>query len=206
MATHDYIWHLETANPPSQISFPISDEELYEIDLNTRMISGPDWLSVQQDHDSQLLYFTVDRFYDNKDLSNTVCIIQYETIDNNTKNTFRGTYFVPMYDIQTLKDEEKMILVWQIKNSVSQSATLVKYNFRFYELNTIEENSEKKEIVYNLNTLSTTSKILSTITPKDLTVPPSATEEENTIASEIEQIWETIANKLKWDRVYWEIL
>lgn len=209
MAVNDYIWHLETANPPSQVRFPITGEELYEIDLNTRVISGPDWLSVQQDHESQLLYFTVDRFYDNQDLSNTVCVIQYETIDSRNKNTFKGTYFIPMYDIQTLKNEEKMILVWQIKNSVSQSATSVKYNFRFYELNTVEdsEGPEKhREIIYNLNTLPTTSKILNTITPKDFSIPPIQTEEENILASEIEQIWETINNKLKWDRVYWEVL
>ena len=209
MAVNDYIWHLETANPPSQVRFPIAGEELYEIDLNTRVISGPDWLSVQQDHESQLLYFTVDRFYDNQDLSNTVCVIQYETIDSRNKNTFKGTYFIPMYDIQTLKNEEKMILVWQIKNSVSQSATSVKYNFRFYELNTVEDSEgsgKHREIIYNLNTLPTTSKILNTITPKDFSIPPVQTEEENILASEIEQIWETINNKLKWDRVYWEIL
>ena len=197
MAIHDYIWHINSANPPQQVTpnFPLADEELFEIDLNTRMIKGPEWLSLKEDHESQLLYFSVDRFYDNIDLSNAVCVIQYETIHKDTKEKYKGVYFVPLYDLLTLADEEKMILVWQIKNSVSQSATSVKYNFRFYKLDS------EGFLIYNLNTLPATSKILDTLSSKDLNVP-----EDSTLASEIEEIWDSLHNAIQWNRTYWEIL
>ena len=44
------------------------DEPVYEIDLNTRTIKAPDFLSVEEDHNSEVIWFMVDRFYDNIDL------------------------------------------------------------------------------------------------------------------------------------------
>ena len=207
MAIHDYIWHINSANPPQQVipNFPLADEELFEIDLNTRIIKGPEWLSLKEDHESQLLYFSVDRFYDNIDLSNTVCVIQYETIHKDTKEKYKGVYFVPLYDLLTLADEEKMILVWQIKNSVSQSATVVSYNFRFYKLDS------EGFLEYNLNTLPTTSKILDTLTPKSTNAPsPEDSDEEikkwKQLATEFEELYDTVHQALQWNKTYWEIL
>ena len=54
-----------------------TNQKLYEIDLSTRTISGPDTLSVQSDHYAETIYFIVDRFYDFMDLAQTNCVVQY---------------------------------------------------------------------------------------------------------------------------------
>ena len=53
------------------------DEPIYEIDLNARIIHAPDFLSVEEDHNSEIIWFKVDRFYDNFDLYSSTCWIQY---------------------------------------------------------------------------------------------------------------------------------
>lgn len=199
---HDYFWHINSANTPQQVELP-AGEKLYSINLNTRIIEGPEDLSVLENHEADLLYFTVDRFYDNVDLSTTTCIIQYETTNKNDGSIFRGIYCIPFYDIVTLAEEEKMILPWQVRNSVTQSASLIKYNFRFYII-------EDGIIKYNLNTLTATSKILNTLSNSAFQRVFDKFDEEinkdTPIATQLELIWDAISNGLKWNQTNWEIL
>jgi hypothetical protein len=53
------------------------DEPIYQIDLNTRKIETPKFLSVLEDHNSEIIWFKVDRFYDDFDLYGCTCLIQY---------------------------------------------------------------------------------------------------------------------------------
>ena len=91
---HDYFWHINSANTPQQVELP-AGEKLYSINLNTRIIEGPEDLGVLENHEADLLYFTVDRFYDNVDLSKMTCIIQYI----NAKKD-RRIFAVPFVDIE----------------------------------------------------------------------------------------------------------
>lgn len=201
MQNTEFIWHINSTNKPSQVELP-PGEVLYEIDLNTRQIKGPECLGVKSDHDAELIYFTVDRFYDNVDLARTNAIIQFETIDKNTGKTYKGSYFIPIYDVITLKDEEKMILPWQVKNSVTQSATSIKYNFRFYML------AEKtNKIEYSLNTQITTSKILNTLDRTTLKKPEEEDDEEyQEICNEIDELRAIVSQSLIWKQTNWKIL
>ena len=55
-------------NPPDILIRIPADEPIYNIDLNTRIIEAPSELGVESDHEAELIYFSVDRFFDQTDL------------------------------------------------------------------------------------------------------------------------------------------
>ena len=68
----------------------------YDIDLDSRTVESPEYLSVLKDHKAENVYFRINRFCDYMDLSTTTCVIQYK----NKQGT--GIYPVPYFDITTL--------------------------------------------------------------------------------------------------------
>ena len=73
-----------------------SDERVFDVDLNTREISVPTFLSVTKDHRAETVYFLVDRYYEYKDLAQTSCMIEFINADGEG-----GFYPVPFYDISS---------------------------------------------------------------------------------------------------------
>lgn len=151
----DFLFDLQRQYPKDEIRLPGFEEERYKINLATRTIDSPEFLSIEKDHNSEVKYFVLDRYLDHKDLSTTTCIIQYE---NAAGEHF--VYPVPFFDTYTLRQENKMIIPWNISGSVSAYAGEIKYSFRFFEFGRDENNQLTTELVYNLNTLQATSKIL----------------------------------------------
>lgn len=191
----DYLWHQISANRPQFVKIP-PEEPIYNIDLNTRTIQGPEWLGVKDDHESELFYFKVKRYYDLNDLADTICLVQYETINKNNGSVYKGIYAIPYYDKLTLHDSEELILVWEIQKSLTQSAVSVKYNFKF-----VDVDFETKELIYSLNTLPSTSKILDSLSHSDLNLN-TVTQEADTV----EQLWKAISDIEYWQTLHWEIL
>ena len=120
---------------PETIILPTS-QKLYEVDLSTRTISGPETLSVQSDHYAETVYFLVDRFYDHMDLSQTNCVIQYVI------NGESYVYAVPFCDITTY--EGKMVIPWSISLSATKNSGNIKYFMKFYLLEKESNNSTNK--------------------------------------------------------------
>lgn len=132
-----------------------SDEKIYNIDLNTRIIEAPQFLSVKQDHNAETIYFKVDRYFDNTDLSRSdiSIVIQYENNDPDPKK--RGFVYAPPFkDITTLEKEGKILFPWVIEGPATAFAGKVTFSIRFYKLNS------KSFYEYNLNTLPCTSQVL----------------------------------------------
>ena len=157
---NDFLYNLQRQHPADIIELPGYEDRGYKIDLTTRTIESPEFLSIEKDHDSEIKYFVVDRYLDHKDLSTTTCIIQY----TNAKGE-DFVYPVPFMDTYTLKDSHKMILPWNISGSATVAAGEITYSFRFYEFE--KETDEdgnivnyKRNLIYNLNTLPAKSKIL----------------------------------------------
>jgi len=73
---------------------PSSEDQIFDIDLETRTIEVPQFLSVRYDHNAEIIYFRCARYLDNMDLVNTVCVIEYVNADGKP-----GLYWVPYYDI-----------------------------------------------------------------------------------------------------------
>ena len=93
---YDKLWQIQSENAPTLAILLPSAERIYNIDLNKRTIDAPEYLSVSEDHNAETIYFKVDRFFDNVDLSNTVCIIQYVNALGEER-----VYAVPFYDVET---------------------------------------------------------------------------------------------------------
>lgn len=141
---------------PETIIMPTS-QKLYEVDLSTRTISGPETLSVQSDHYAETVYFIMDRYYDHMDLAQTNCVVQY------VSNGESYIYAVPFCDITTY--EGKMIIPWTISLSATKNSGNIKYFIKFYLLEKGDNN--KANIIYSLNTLPANSQILTTLSQDD---------------------------------------
>ena len=144
---------IQSQNPPGLAILVPGNEKIYSIDLNTRTIESPEYLSLEKDHEAEIIYFLVDRFYDSYDLSQAVCVVEFI----NAKGEPR-TYPIPYYDIYTFKKDNKMLVPWVIDQEVTKLSGNVSYAFRFYKLT-----DSGKFFIYNLSTLPATSKILSNI-------------------------------------------
>ena len=67
--------YIQDNNFPVQAVLVPASERTYEINLNTREVEAPKFISVEKDHKSETIYFKVDRFFDYMDLSQTACVI-----------------------------------------------------------------------------------------------------------------------------------
>jgi hypothetical protein len=52
-----------------------NQEKIYTIDLEQRTIETPEFLSIENDHASETVYFKAARHYDCIDLADTICVI-----------------------------------------------------------------------------------------------------------------------------------
>ena len=150
--SNDYeklLWQIQSNAPIQKAILLPTDEQIYDIDLNTRKVSVPKYLSVKDDHQAETIYFKFDRFYENMDLSTTGCIIKYI---NAEKNSF--IYPVPFYDIHTAGAENKIIIPWCIQGQATKKAGTIKFSVCFFKIN------EDHELSYTLNTLVAESEIL----------------------------------------------
>lgn len=141
---------------PETIIMPTS-QKLYEVDLSTRTISGPETLSVQSDHYAETVYFIMDRYYDHMDLAQTNCVVQY------VSNGESYIYAVPFCDITTY--EGKMIIPWSISLSATKNSGNIRYFIKFYLLEKGDNN--EANLIYSLNTLPANSKVLTTLSQDD---------------------------------------
>lgn len=191
----DLLYKIQDENKPSLAILLPGDERIYNVDLATRTIEAPEYLSVETDHRSEVIYFKVARYYDAVDLSNTVCVIQY--INANKEGR---VYAVPYYDIDTFSDTNEMLIPWEVDGEATVAAGDVQYAIRFYML---DSRITDKRLVYNLNTLTASSKVLHgiDIDPEEL---QSSNDKEYivTYLDEILAISREIANK----DVYWVVL
>ena len=127
-----------------------SDERTFDVDLSSREISVPTFLSVQKDHRAETVYFLVDRYYEYKDLANVSCMVEFITAEGKG-----GYYPVPFYDISTYKSDEKMLIPWCIEGDITKVAGNVQFALRFYQLD-----DANKEFVYNIRTQVASAQIL----------------------------------------------
>ena len=101
------LWGIEVTNAAGEAENPYnnkpllsiilpSDERIFDVDLNTRTISVPTFLSVAKDHRAETVYFLVDRYYEYKDLTQTSCMVEFINAAGEG-----GFYPVPFYDISS---------------------------------------------------------------------------------------------------------
>lgn len=154
-------------NQPPELAEMFYARKYYDIDLVTRTIETPEYLSVAKDHKAENVYFRINRFCDYMDLATTTCVIQYKVRDEKG-NVVTGIYPVPYFDIVTEHGDpskgivDKMIFPWCIDGRASMNAGPIEYAIRFYKID-----RDGHQLIYNLNTLPATSKIKYGLDVKD---------------------------------------
>ena len=129
-----------------------SNEPRLIIDANSREISIPvefDFLAVKNDHKAETIYFEIDRYFDNHDLSEQMCVIQWE----NQKD--EGISPCTTLDVETFAG--KIIFGWEITSDCTRHAGDLRFSVRFYSIDDIGG------FIYNFNTLPAVSKVLDTL-------------------------------------------
>lgn len=150
--------HLLTNGIPQKLIYDLPEETIYNIDLNTRTLEAPKILGASKDHNANFIYFCVDKYYDNMDLSNTIAAIHYK--NKNAKLPSGApdqghVYFAPFYNTSI---ENKLIFPWLISGAVTAAAGPVEFAVRFYKVD-----SNLKDFSFVLNTQPATSQVLSTL-------------------------------------------
>lgn len=105
------------------------DEEKFIINADTREISVPSSFSnigVIYDHNAETIFFKITRYFDNVDLNDHTCIIQYINAGKE-----EDIYTVTQKD---LSNEGEIIFGWKITNSVTKYSGSVSFAVRFYSI------------------------------------------------------------------------
>lgn len=157
------LYILQDQNFPQLIASDIpEDEAKLIIDLNTRMVSAPEFLSVEKDHNAETLYFMVDRYFDNVDLATMSCIVQYQNASKDTSSN-GYIYAVPRYYLIAPEGQQKLIFPWVIEGPATAYSGTVTFSVRFYRISGEyheDINQSTLQYEYLLNTLPAKSKVL----------------------------------------------
>lgn len=195
----DLLYKIQDENKPSLAILLPGDEHIYNIDMKARKIEAPEFLSVETDHRSEVVYFRTGRYFDSIDLTNTIAIVQYVNAAGEGR-----VYAVPYYDVDTLSETNEILFPWEIDGEATKVAGDVQYSVRFFVL---DSNKVDKKLIYNLSTLASTSKVLHgiKINPEELEANTDPTNGKNYAATYLEQILEVAQNIANKD-VYWIVL
>lgn len=150
-----------------------SDERTFDVDLSKREIYVPTFLSVAKDHRAETVYFLVDRYYEQQDLADTCCMIEFINAAGEG-----GFYPVPFYDISTYKIEGKMLIPWSIEGFVTRVAGPVQFALRFYRLN-----ETGQSFVYNVRTKVATAEVLNGL--DESVIHAAGMDEDQSVAFEL---------------------
>ena len=157
----EYFAHLEHlyAIDKTFIMLPL-DEAPFAINANTRTISAPKVVVMQNDQNAEVIMFTVDRYFDYKDLDTAFIYVQW-TLPDGTE----GASEIEMKDLST---PGKIRFGWVLDNQITSQKGNVKYSVRFWNLGKIKDEYgvEKDAVVYSLNTLTSTLTINESLQPQ----------------------------------------
>ena len=176
------------------------DEPIYEIDLNKRLIAAPEFLSVEEDHNSEIIWFKTDRFYDNIDLYNGTCCIQY-------KNADQEEYFYAAPIVVGVEEygSEKILIPWAISKEVAKKTGVIQFSFQFFKLS-----EDGLRFHYILNTQIAKSKILAglRVDPSGFLDDDDMTEEDalperEWLADELHRLTEKYEQLSRDYELYW---
>lgn len=160
---------LEIQNEKIAFTTLPSSEPRFIINADTREVLIPSefsFLSVKNDHKAETIYFEIDRYYDDTDLSQHTCVIQFTNTGTGGQYN-EGINNASELDITTL--DGKIVFGWTIGNDATQYSGSLTFSIRFYSI------SDDRLFSYNFNTTSKTLPILDTLSviDRDYVIEPS---------------------------------
>lgn len=134
------------------------DEEVFDIDANTRTIKVPDsfknnGISVQGDEVAEIVYFRINRFFDAIDLALRDIYVEWKSAAKDENGKEITGVSVP-WVIDTESDPGYIIFGWALSSKITAAAGTVTFAVRFYTFD-----KEKELLEYSLSTLQQTATI-----------------------------------------------
>lgn len=139
-----------------------ADEPLFEIDANSRKIQVPskfatNGIGVQGDEVAEVLYFSIDRYFDIQDLYNKEIYIQWEA-PLKAGATGGGDQGLSLTINKSLSfDPGKVVFGWPIGEEITRIPGQVKFSVRFYERGL--DTQGKPILTYSFSTLTSAVKV-----------------------------------------------
>lgn len=129
-----------------------------DIDLSKREIKLPssyyaDFLDVQNDHLAAEIWFRMDRYFDDVDLSRTTCVIEYI-------NAAGEGRICPILSVDTVTFSGQLCVCWQVGREATKQAGKIKFILHFYTLDTKDD---KLVYAYSLSTRPCEATILKSL-------------------------------------------
>ena len=132
---------------PAYMMLPI-DETPFAINADTRVITTPRIVVLQNDQIAETVVFTIDRYFDYMDLYNANAYVQW-TLPDGTE----GATEIEFRDIETIPG--KIRFGWPLDSDVTSQVGQVKFSVRFWQRDTMKENGvDVEKVVYSFNTLT----------------------------------------------------
>ena len=136
------------------------DESPFAINANTRTITSPKIVILQNDQIAETVLFTIDRYFDYMDLNNAIIYVQWTLPSGKT-----GASKIEMRDISTVPG--KIRFGWPLDSEVTSEVGVVKYSVRFWNKGFVTENEESVEkVVYSFNTLTSSLTVSPSLQPE----------------------------------------
>lgn len=132
-------------------------EQTFNIDADKRTIAIPEnfakyGVGVQGDEIAEILYFSIDRYFDAMDLAEMDIIVQWAHESDDNVNNLSATYKRSL----TLQPG-KIVFGWPITSEITERPGKINFSIRFYRRGLDANNNEILE--YSFSTLTTTIKI-----------------------------------------------
>jgi hypothetical protein len=158
----EYFAHLEYLYDENitYLMMPL-DETPFVINANTRAISAPKIVIVQNDQVAETVMFTIDRYFDYMDLNNAIIYVQW-TLPSGKE----GSHLIEMKDIASIPG--KIRFGWPLDNEVTSEVGTVKYSVRFWNKGFVpdKDNNPVEKVVYSFNTLTSTLNVNAALQPE----------------------------------------
>jgi len=152
----EYLFNIDA----SYIMLPL-DETPFAINANTRTITNPKITVMQNDQNAEVVMFTIDRYFDYKDLNTAHIYVQWTLPDGKTE----GATAIEMKDLSI---PGKIRFGWPLDNEITSQKGPVKFSVRFWNVGKVKDENgvEKDAVVYSFNTQTSTLTINESLQPQ----------------------------------------
>ena len=136
------------------------DETPFAINANTRVISNPRITVMQNDQNSEIVMFTIDRYFDYKDLDTAYIYVQWTLPD--------GTEGASNIEMKDLSIPGKIRFGWPLDSEITSQKGIVKFSVRFWNMDKIKDKDGKEidTVVYSFNTQTSSLTITESLQPQ----------------------------------------
>lgn len=162
-----FLQQVQASYPTTVRQIPL-DEPRIQVNLNTRIIDienseYADFLTMTEDHRSTTIYFEVDRYFEDVDLFNCTCIVEYINGGGHPR-----IYPITLKDLIKQQDEngrivDKMLLAWNIGSEATLYKGDIQFCITFYKVSyELADNGQiiNCELIYALHTVPATGYIM----------------------------------------------